>query len=318
MRLTVSISPHMKASCDTPKIMRHVIYALMPATIASLYFFRWPAFFVILNCIATSVITEEIILKLRRKPSGIKDGSAVLSGLLLALVLPPATRWYAASLGAIFAILVAKHLFGGLGNNIFNPALSGRAFLVAAYPKMMTTWSEPFTLSAVTGATPLALRKFGHTLTPVSNLFFGNTAGCIGETSAVLLILGGIYILMRKIADWRVPLSIIVTVSLISFIFFLVNPLNGSVLFHLFSGGIMLGAFFMATDPVTTPVTKKGRIIFGVGCGTMIMIIRYFSGLPEGVMYSILFMNSFTPLINRISRSRSLGAAGAIAIRRKR
>lgn len=315
MRLIVSVSPHIKALYDTPKVMRHVIYALMPAVAAALYFFCWPAFFVILNCVVTSVVTEVIILRIRKKPSGIKDGSAILTGLLLALVLPPATSWYAATLGSIFAILIGKHLFGGLGNNIFNPALSGRAFLMAAYPKMMTTWSEPFTLSAVTTATPLALRKFGHTLTPISNLFLGNTAGCIGETSAVLLILGGVYILARKIADWRIPLSIIVTVSLISFVFYLINPLNGSVLFHLFSGGLMLGAFFMATDPVTTPVTKSGRIIFGAGCGTMIMILRYFSGLPEGVMYSILFMNAFTPLINRISRPKSLGVSGA-AVRR--
>ena len=171
MRLIVSVSPHIKTLYDIPKVMRHVIYALIPVVVASLYFFRWPAFFVILNCIVTSVVTEEIILRIRKRPSCVKDGSAVLTGLLLALVLPPATRWYAASLGAVFAVLVGKHLFGGLGNNIFNPALAGRAFLVAAYPKMMTTWSEPFTLSAITGATPLALRKFGHTLTAIPNLF---------------------------------------------------------------------------------------------------------------------------------------------------
>ncbi len=314
MRLTVSISPHIKASYDTSSIMRNVIYALLPAVGASLYFFRWPAFFVISNCVITSIITEAIVLKIRNKPSEIKNGSAALTGLLLAMVLPPATKWYAASLGAIFAILIGKHLFGGLGSNIFNPALSGRAFLMAAYPKMMTTWSEPFTLSAVTSATPLALRKFSHTLTGIPALFLGNTAGCIGETSAVLLILGGTYLIIKKIADWRIPLSMIVTASVISFIFYLINPLNGSVLFHLFSGGFMLGTFFMATDPVTTPVTKSGRIIFGAGCAALIMTIRYFSGLPEGVMYSILFMNALTPLINRMSRPKSFGASAAVVV----
>ncbi len=312
MRLAVSVSPHIKAGYDTPWVMRQVIYALMPAFLASLYFFRQDALFVILNCIITCVATEEIISRIRKKPSPIKDGSAVLTGILLAFVLPPSIKWYGASLGAIFAILVGKHLFGGLGNNIFNPALVGRAFLMGAFPKMMTTWSEPFSLQVVTEATPLALRKFDHILTPISHLFLGNTSGCIGETSSLVLILGGIYLIVRKVADWRVPLSIIITSALISFVFYLVNPVNGSVLFHLFGGGLMLGAFFMATDPVTTPVSKKGRFVFGVCCGALIMVIRYFSGLPEGVMYSILFMNAFVPLIDRVFRPKSFGAMGTV------
>ncbi len=316
MRLAVSVSPHIKAGYDTPWVMRQVIYALMPAFLASLYFFRQDALFVILNCVVTSVATEEIISRIRKKPSPIKDGSAVLTGILLAFVLPPSIKWYGASLGAIFAILVGKHLFGGLGNNIFNPALAGRAFLMAAFPKMMTTWSEPFSLQAITEATPLALRKFDHILTPVSHLFLGTTSGCIGETSSLVLILGGVYLIVRKVADWRIPLSMIATVSFISSVFYLVNPINGSVLFHLFGGGFMLGAFFMATDPVTTPVSKTGRFVFGISCATLVMIIRYFSGLPEGVMYSILFMNAFTPLIDKIFKQKSFGAIGAI--RRKK
>jgi len=317
MPLVISISPHNKSRINTASLMREVIYALLPATAAALYFFHWAAFFVILNCVVTSIITEEIVLRIRRKPSAIRDGSSILSGLLLALVLPPAIKWYAATLGAVFAILVGKQLFGGLGFNIFNPALIGRAFLMAAYPKMLTSWVEPFTLTAVTSATPLALRKFGHTLTPVVHLFLGNVAGCVGETSAVCLIAGGVYLLVRKIADWRVPLSLIATAAGYAFIFYRINPLNGSVLFQLFSGGIMLGAFFMATDPVTTPVTKKGRFIFGIGCGASIMTIRYFSGLPEGVMYSILFMNALVPLINRYTCPRSFGMIESGRIKRQ-
>ncbi len=318
MRLIVSDSPHLKANYDTSWMMRQVIYALIPTGVASLYFFRFRAGFIILNCVVTSMITEEIVMRIRKRPSTIKDGSALLTGLLLAFILPPSVKWYAVSLGAVFAILVGKHLFGGLGNNIFNPALVGRVFLVATYPKTMTTWIEPFSLQAVTEATPLALRKFDHILTPVSNLFLGNSSGCVGETSAILLILGGFYLLIRKVVDWRIPLSIIITVSLISSIFYVINPLNGSVSFHLFSGGLMLGTFFMATDPVTTPISKKGRFVFGLGCGILIMVIRYFSGLPEGVMYSILFMNACVPLIDRIFRPKSLGAIGVMISKRRK
>ena len=307
MPLIINVSPHNKVPLNTSLIMRNVIYALLPAAAAALYFFRWDAFFVIANCIVSSVITEEIILRIRAKPSAVRDGSSVVSGLLLALILPPGIKWYAATLGAVFAILVGKHLFGGLGYNIFNPALIGRAFLMAAYPKMLTSWVNPFSITAVTSATPLALRKFSQIITPTAHLFWGNISGSLGETSAVVLIIGGLYLLIRRIADWRIPLSLIAAVSGIAFIFYLINPINGSVFFHLFSGGLMLGAFFMATDPVTTPITKKGRFIFGIGCGISIMTIRYFGGLSEGVMYSILFMNSITPLINRYTRPKSFG-----------
>ena len=178
---------------------------------------------------------------------------------------------------------------------------------MATYPKMLTTYILPFSLDSISNATPLALRKFSHILVSLKDLFLGNVAGSLGETSALCLIIGGIYLLIRKIADWRIPVSMLITVLGISSIFYLINPLNGSPLFHLFSGGFLLGVFFMATDPVTTPITKKGRYIFGVGCGILIMVIRIFSGLPEGVMYSILFMNAITPLINRYTRPRRFG-----------
>ena len=227
--------------------------------------------------------------------------------MLLALILPPTTSWYAASLGSVFAIFIGKHIFGGLGANIFNPALIARAFLMATYPEMLTTFIKPKFVDAVSSATPLVLKKFSQTLTPSLDLFLGNVSGSLGETSAICIIIGGLYLLIRQIADWRIPLSLILTTVIISFIGFIIAPAKGGVLFHILSGGLLLGAFFMATDPVTTPTTKRGRYIFGIGCGVLILIIRYFSGLGEGVMYSILFMNALTPLINRYTKPRRFG-----------
>lgn len=307
MKLTISHSPYLNSKINTSSVMLQVILALLPATAAAIYFFGQKAALLILNCLLSAIITEAIISRIRKKPSSICDYSAALTGLLLALILPPQTKWYAATLGSIFAILAGKHIFGGLGSNIFNPALIGRAFLMAAYPKMLTTFTAPNSVDALTCATPLTLRKFSHTLTPTIDLFLGKISGSIGETSAICLIIGGLYLLIRKIADWRIPLSLLAAVTIISTLAFMLNPLNGTILFHLFSGGLLMGVFFMATDPVTTPVTKKGRYIFGVGCGLLTMIIRYFSGLPEGVMYSILFMNAFTPLINRYTKPKPFG-----------
>jgi len=287
--------------------MVQVLIALVPASIASVYFFGLRAVMLISYCLVTAIISEAVILKLRKKPITITDASAAVTGLLLALILPPNTSWYAAVLGSVFAILIGKHIFGGLGSNIFNPALIGRAFLMAAYPKMLTTFTNPRQLDALTGATPLAARKFSQEIAPWLDLFWGKVSGSLGETSAICLILGGIYLLIRKIADWRIPLSLLSTALLIASLFQLINPLNGSALFHLLSGGLLIGAFFMATDPVTTPATKRGRYIFGIGCGVFLMLIRYFSGLPEGVMYSILLMNAFTPLINRYTVPKPFG-----------
>jgi len=288
--------------------MMRVTMALLPATAASIYFFGLPALKVIAFCVSTSILTEAVIMLLRKKKTTIDDCSALVTGLLLALVLPPQTTGYAAIVGSIFAIAIGKHIFGGLGSNIFNPALIARAFLMAAYPKMLTTFSSPCSIDAASCATPLALRKFSHSFVPLWDLFIGRVSGSIGETSAICLIIGGTYLLVKKIADWRLPISMLAVVSFIALTAAKINPTNGSLLFHLFSGGLLLGAFFMATDPVTTPVTKKGRYIFGAGCGILIMIIRYFSGLPEGVMYSILFMNALTPLINRYTRPRPFGS----------
>ena len=306
MKLTISGSPHLSAKLATVHLMRQVIIALLPAVAAAVFFFRLDAVFLILNCVASAFLTEVVINKIRKVPWTVGDYSAVLTGLLLALILPPSIAWYGATLGSVFAIVVGKHIFGGLGSNIFNPALIARAFLMAAYPKMLTTFVAP--VDAVTSATPLALRKFSHQLTPLGELFWGNVSGSLGETSAFCLIIGGVYLLIRKIAGWRIPLTLILTVVVVSFIGSMQNAMNGSIGFNLFSGGLLIGAFFMATDPVTSPITKKGRYIFGLGCGIVIMVIRYFSGLPEGVMYSILFMNAFTPLINQYTRPKRFGA----------
>jgi H+/Na+-translocating ferredoxin:NAD+ oxidoreductase subunit D len=270
MRLTVSSSPHQRTQIDTPWVMRQVI-------------------------------------RLRGRKAPLGDFSAALTGILLALILPPSVPWYAATLGSVFAIIFGKQIFGGLGQNIFNPALIGRAFLMAAYPTSLTSWIKPFSLDAVTTATPLALRKFDQVISPLGDLFWGSVSGSLGETSAICLILGGVYLLIRKIGDWRIPVSIMGTVTLMSLIFYLINPVNGSVLFHWFSGGVLLGAFFMATDPATTPITKKGRYIFGISCGVLIMVIRYFSGLPEGTMFAIIFMNAFVPILNRYTIPKPFG-----------
>ncbi|MDP8290501.1 MAG: RnfABCDGE type electron transport complex subunit D [Candidatus Susulua stagnicola] len=307
MSLIISSPPHLKSRLSTSYLMKQVMIALLPAVIASIYFFGIRAVLLIANCTFTALITERIILLLRKKPSTLNDYSAAVTGLLLALTLPPSVTWYAASLGSIVAISIGKHIFGGLGANIFNPALIGRAFLMAAYPKMLTTFIKPNSVDAISSATPLILRKFSQVITPNSSLFFGKVSGSLGETSAICLIIGGLYLLIRKVAGWRIPLSLLLTTTISSIILYLINPSWGSIWFHLFSGGLLLGAFFMATDPVTTPTTKKGRYIFGIGCGILIMIIRYFGGLPEGVMYSILFMNALTPLINRYTKPRRFG-----------
>ncbi len=298
--LVISISPHQKEKADTASVMRGVILALIPAVIASIYYFKLRAFLLIIVCIFGTVITEAVFQKLRRKQVTIGDGSALLTGLLLALVLPPSLPLWAGFLGAVMAIVIGKQIFGGLGQNIFNPALIGRAFLMATFPVMLTRWIKPGIFDAVSTATPLSMMKFDQSITSTLYLFLGNTGGSLGETCALALIIGAIFLLIKKYMDWRIPLSYLGTVLVLSSILYLIKPTQyAPPLFHLFAGGLMLGALFMATDPVTSPVTKKGRYIFGIGCGILVIIIRTWGGLPEGVMYSILLMNAFTPLINR-------------------
>lgn len=304
--LTLSSSPHIRDKITVGRIMWAVIIALIPAMAASIYFFRFRAIELIAVCGLASVVTEYMFQKIRGKGS-LNEPSALLTGILLALTLPPSFPLWAAVLGTMFAIIIGKQIFGGLGYNIFNPALIGRAFLIATFPVLMTSWVNPFTIDAVTTATPLGLLKFQSQSTSLLPLFWGNVSGSLGETSALALLIGGAYLLIRKHIDWRTPLSYLLTVALLSGIFYLINPLYGSPVFHLLAGGLMIGVFFMATDPVTTPLAKQGRWIFGLGAGVMVVIIRNWGGSAEGVMFSIILMNAFTPLLDRYIKPRVLG-----------
>ena len=309
-------SPHLRDKDSVPKIMYAVVISLVPAVFASLYFFRLRALLLLLCCVAACLATEAIFLSLRKKPlRALLDGSAIITGLLLAMTLPPSLPLDMAIIGAVIAIAIGKQVFGGLGYNIFNPALVGRAFLQTAFPVAMTTWIPPLTqtINTATYATPLGDLKFQDamaqsTLVPLKDLFFGNTGGCLGETSALALIIGGLFLLFRRVIDWRIPLGIILSLSVFTGIFWLANPGKyASPLFHLLAGGLLLGALFMATDMVTSPITSLGAWIYAFGIGIVIGLIRLFGGFPEGLMYSILFMNTFVPLLNRYTRPRILG-----------
>ena len=312
----VQSSPHLRQKDTTPRVMRRVVLSLMPAILASFYFFRWRALVLIMVCVAACLATEAVFLWARKKPlSPVFDGSAVITGMLMAMTLPPSLPIFQAVIGAAAAIAIGKQIFGGLGYNIFNPALVGRAFLATAFPTSMTTWLPPFGLKVdiATFATPLGNLKFQNavaqgTLTPLRDLFWGNVGGCLGETSAIALLVGGIYLLLKRTIDWRIPLGI--TISLVAFTgaFWLANPAQyASPFFHLAAGGFFLGALFMATDMVTSPVTPAATWIYALGIGLITGLIRLVGGYPEGVMYSILLMNAFVPLMNTYMRPRILG-----------
>jgi electron transport complex protein RnfD len=259
--------------------------------------------------IAACVASEYAVVTLRRRPLSINDYSAVLTGILLVMVLPPRFPLYGVAVGAVFSIVIGKQIFGGIGYNIFNPALIGRAFLAATYPVFISSWVIPTAVSdAITGATPLAMMKFDGNAVGYSALFLGTINGSVGESSALLLILGSIYLFVKKYIKWRVSASIILTVAVLGGIFHLIDPAKyPDPLFHLLAGGLMIGALYMATDMVSSPVTKKGMIYFGVGIGVLVIVIRLFGGLPEGVMYAIIFMNALVPLINRGTKPRIFG-----------
>lgn len=307
--LIMSSSPHLGTVDNVPKIMWTVIIALIPAVVMSIFYFGWLSVWMITACVSTALATEAIINRMKGESLTIKDGSAVITGLLLALTLPPAFPITSGILGTIFAIGIGKHIFGGLGYNIFNPALLGRAFLQASFPVAITIWTKPRTLvDAVSAATPLGGFKFEKISTAFTDLLYGNTGGCLGETSAIVIITGGLFLIIRKYADWRIPVSYLSTVFIFGGLFWLFNRVDyPSPWFHMFSGGLMLGAFFMATDMVTSPITARGSWIFGIGAGVLLVVIRLFGALPEGVMYSILLMNAMTPLINRYTRPKYFG-----------
>ena len=295
--LIVTSSPHVRSQDSVKKIMWSVVLALLPAVFAAVYFFKARALSVILTAVVGAVLTEYIFQKIRKKKITIEDGSAVVTGLLLALTLPPSIPLWTAFFGSVVAIGLGKQVFGGIGQNPFNPALVGRAFLTAAYPVLMTTW----TVDGVSTATPLSQMKMDGIATDTWNLFVGQIAGSLGETSALALLLGFAYLLYKGYVNWRIPLAMIGTVFIGTFVF------GADPIFHIFGGGLMIGALFMATDMVSSPTTKAGRWIFGIGAGFLVVIIRLWGGYPEGVMYSILLMNTAVPLIDRYTRPRSLG-----------
>lgn len=312
-KLVVSSTPHVRTSTSIESIMFDVTLALLPATVSGLFFFGLPALIVVLLAVGSSVLFEHLFQKAAKKPSTIKDYSAVVTGLLLALNLPATTAWYIPIIGSFFAIIIVKQLFGGLGQNFMNPALAARAFLLASYPAEMTKWTAPVSnmfggFDAVSSATPLTAMAEGSFVidsAAFSSAFFGSIGGCIGETSAIALLLGAAYLFYKRIISWQTPAVFLGTVFVLSLV--LGDYSIYESFFQLFVGGLMLGAFFMATDYSSSPVTPKGQLIMGFGCGLLTVLIRLFGSYPEGVSYSILLMNLCVPLIDRYTRPRVYG-----------
>ncbi len=294
--LVISSSPHVRDEETVLGIMWKVVLALIPATAWASYYFGTQTLSIVGVCIVVCTASEYVFQKIRGIEITISDGSAVLTGLLLALTLPPAVPLWTAAIGALVSIILGKQVFGGLGSNPFNPALVGRAFITASYPVIMTTW----TVDGETMATPLA--QYADGVRPEYwDLFIGNVAGSLGETSAFFLLLGAAYLIYSGVLNWRIPAGMIVTVMVFTGI------IGHDPLFHLLAGSLILGAFYMATDMVTTPVTPRGRWIFGIGAGFLVVLIRVWGGYEEGVMYAILLMNMTVPLVDRFSRPKSLG-----------
>ncbi len=328
--LNISTSPHLTQGASVDIIMRHVVWAMLPSALFAVYSFGWNAALVLLTAVGSCVLTEHLLCRISGKPTTISDWSAVITGLLLGLTLPPIFPVWMTFLGGMFAIGMGKFLFGGLGYNVFNPALVGRAVLQAAFPVAITTWSAGFlsdrftslsssvlalpfmkpTVDAVAGATPLSAFKFDGVVADTTDLALGLVSGSTGETSAVLILLGGAYLVFRNFMNWRIPASILTTVFVLSGILYLTDPLTyPSPLFMIFSGGLMLGAVFMATDMVASPMTSLGVVLYGAVIGAMVVVIRIWGGLPEGVMYAILLGNALAPHIDRLIRHRVYGTS---------
>jgi electron transport complex protein RnfD len=320
-RLYLSSSPHIHSGETTDKVMRAVIYALLPACAVAVYFFGLAALSVLILCTLGCVAAEALCQRLMGNPLTVGDGSAALTGILLALNLPPSSPWWMALIGSVVAIAVAKQVYGGLGYNPFNPALVARVVLLISFPVQMTTWTAPAPIGsgidAVTSATPLGEMKTAVMLTGqvpaalqerTAAYFLGEMAGSLGEVSAAALLLGALYLLWKRIITWHIPFSYLGTVVAFGALFWLFDPARyPGPLFHLFTGGLMLGAFYMATDMVTSPITTRGMLVYGAGCGLITVLIRLFGGYPEGVSFAILLMNAATPLIDRFTRPKKFG-----------
>ncbi|MDH5324780.1 MAG: RnfABCDGE type electron transport complex subunit D [Gammaproteobacteria bacterium] len=319
--LHIDTSPHIFSDTSVPKIMRHVVYALIPMVGFAFYCYGWSALLIIGVCVISCLLTEHWLSKRMALPSGIGDGSAVITGLLLGLTLPPALPLWMAALGGIVSIGLGKMLFGGLGCNVFNPALVGRAFLQAAFPSSLTTFSPPFSpdrfhsiadsvltppllspsYDSLSSATPLSAFKFGGQSSELNSLFLGTSNGSLGETSAALILMCGLYLIFRNFMNWRIPAGIFIAVFALSSLFHWLQPQQfAGPWFMLCSGGLMLGALFMATDMVASPLSHRACFVYGVLIGALVVVIRYWSGLPEGVMYAILFCNALSPHIDRL------------------
>lgn len=307
-RLTVSSSPHIRSSETTQKIMRDVTIALTPAALYGVYNFGIRALIVLIISILSAVIAEAACQKIRKQKITVDDFSAVVTGLLIGMNLPSAVPFWIPVVGSFFAIAIVKQAFGGLGHNFINPALAARALLVASWPVHMTTWVKPGS-DAVTSPTVLAIlkEKTGDVLPSLTDMFMGSIGGCIGETSALLLILGGLYLIYKGVITIKIPGIYIGTVAVLTLI------ITGfdveTTMIHLLSGGLILGAFFMATDYASSPITPKGQIIYAFGMGLLTVIIRFYGGYPEGVSYSILLMNVAAPLIDKYAKPRVFGGA---------
>jgi electron transport complex protein RnfD len=308
-KLLVSASPHIRDHISTRRIMLDVVIALAPAALLGIYYHGLRAALLIAVCIVSCVLFEYIAVRIRKKPASIGDCSAIVTGLLLAMSLPPGLPVWMAVLGCFIAIVIIKQLFGGIGQNFVNPAVGARVFLTVSFAQAMTTWVEPGT-DVISTATPLAIMKDAEAVSAMPDfldMFLGNIGGCIGETSAIALILGGIYLLARTVITWHIPVFYLGTVAFLTWMLGGNGLFTGDPFTHLIAGGLLLGAIFMATDYTTSPMTKKGAIIFAVGCGLVTSVIRLYGALPEGVAFSILFMNMLVPLIDRYTIPKNFG-----------
>jgi len=343
--LVLSNAPHIRTNDSISKIMWFVVVALTPSSIYSIYLFGIKAALIIFTGIVSAVVAEALFQFIAKKPISVKDGSAVITGLLIAMNVPPESPLWMVAIGSFFAIIIVKQLFGGLGFNIFNPALAARAFMLASWPVHMTTGWHKFAganvlckcvingvpqnaIDVLSSATPLSLLKEGpkllaeHNISPhvfydllfsskmIKALFVGNVGGVVGETSVALLVLGGLFLLYKKVITWHIPVIFIGTVGVLAFSYYAIIGFDAPYIvavFHMFSGGLVLGAFFMATDMVTSPVTAKGQIIFAAGAGFLTFVIRIWGGYPEAVSYAILLMNALVPLIDRYLKPKVFG-----------
>ncbi len=323
-KITVSPAPHISQPLSTQRVMLDVLIGLAFPMAASIWFFRQYAVVLLLCSVGSCLLSEWLVNVVRRKPNSLSDLSAVVTGVILAFSLPPAAPWWVAVIGGVFAILIVKMLYGGLGYNVFNPAMAARVFLAISFGTLMTSWTAPATVKdealktmtaanthATTQATAMAWSKASlkgqENAVEVSKFyrdsFFGTEGGCLGETSALAILLGGVYMLFRKTITWRIPAMVLISAAVVASVGWLIKPeVYVSPVYHLVGGGMMLCAFFIATDPVTSPLTCKGEFIFGIGVGVLIMLIRILGEYPEGVMYAVLIMNALTPLIDRFTR----------------